>query len=157
MNIPRLPQEAPKVFSDADLKAIEGAIGNVRDRALFYFLLDSGVRAAEVVNVNVGDVDLNSGAVLIRRGKGGKDRVVFVGAKTRKTLVRYLAARGNPPADAPLWVRRDGGRLKREGIRTILRRWGEKTGVKNCTAHTFRRSFATRCLQGGMNFSSCKG
>ena len=57
--------------------------------------------------MNVGDVDLNSGAVLIRRGKGNKDRVVLWAPRRGKTLVRYLAVRGNPPAGVPLWLRRE--------------------------------------------------
>jgi integrase/recombinase XerD len=57
-----------------------------RDRALLLSLLDTGCRASEFVALNVSDVNLHSGAVLVRAGKGGKTRTTFVGAKSRREL-----------------------------------------------------------------------
>jgi len=57
-----------------------------RDWAALLFLLDTGLRASEFCNLNVGDVDIASGAVLVRRGKGSKNRIVFFGTIARKEL-----------------------------------------------------------------------
>jgi integrase/recombinase XerD len=63
-----------------------------RDRAIFLFLLDTGARARELCNMNIKDIDLNTGAVMIRYGKGGKTRMVLIGRKTRRAMVWALSA-----------------------------------------------------------------
>ena len=57
-----------------------------RDHALFLFLLDAGGRAREACNMNIKDVDLKTGAVMVRYGKGGKTRMVFIGRTTRRAI-----------------------------------------------------------------------
>jgi site-specific recombinase XerD len=86
---PMLKVKAPKVVLDPlepisipDVKSLintcqRGDFIEKRDRALFLFLLDRGARAREASNMNIKDVDLNTGAVMIRYGKGGKTRMVF--------------------------------------------------------------------------------
>jgi len=66
-----------------------------RDRAILLCLLDTGYRAAEFLALNVGDLNLSSGAALVRRGKGGKFRTVFLGGKSRRAAARYLRHRGD--------------------------------------------------------------
>ena len=56
-------------------------------------MLDSGCRASEFVALNVGDVNLRSGAVMVRAGKGDKDRVTRIGERSRRALAAYLAER----------------------------------------------------------------
>jgi site-specific recombinase XerD len=62
----------------------------VRNRAMVMMLLDTGLRVSEVANLEVSDVDLKTGAILVKRGKGGKERIVRVGAKARRALWRYM-------------------------------------------------------------------
>lgn len=93
-----------------------------RDKALMLFLLDTGVRRAEMCALNVGDVNLRTGGVVVRLGKGGKSRVVFVGAKTRRTMMAYLRHRPHLADSEPLWVTRNGTRLSPNGLREVLRR-----------------------------------
>lgn len=125
--------------------------GGRRDRAIVLCLLDTGCRASEFVALSVGDVDTAAGAVMVRRGKGGKDRTVYLGVQARKALLRYLATRQAPAPSLPLWVTIRGGRLTREGLRTLLRRLGERAEVEHCHPHTFRRTFALWSLRAGMN------
>src|SRR4029453_18911613 len=61
-----------------------------RDRSLFLFLLDTGARARGACNMNIKDVDLNTGAVMIRYGKGGKTRMVFIGRTNESTIAVFL-------------------------------------------------------------------
>ena len=74
-----------------------------RDKSAILFLCDTGCRASELTGLNVPDYDVSSGAVIIRSGKGGERRTVFVGRKTRRALRRSLR---QWPADADrgLWV-----------------------------------------------------
>src|SRR5690242_3096112 len=67
-----------------------------RDRSLFLLLFGTGARAPEARNMNTKDVDLNIGVVMIRYGKVGKTRMVFVGRTTRKTIRAYLQLPHDP-------------------------------------------------------------
>ena len=78
------------VFSDDDITRLLAACDTHRDRAMVLFLLDTGVRVFEMVALNVESVDMDSGTVSVRMGKGQKDRTVYVSARTLKQLVRYL-------------------------------------------------------------------
>ncbi|MCC7354537.1 MAG: site-specific integrase, partial [Anaerolineae bacterium] len=108
--------------------------------------------ASEFLALDVGDLDVKTGAVRVRQGKGRKDRVTFLGAKARRALLRYIIARGDVLPAAPLWVREDTGeRWDYDAFHYRLRLLGEKAGVKHCTPHTFRRTCALWSLRAGMN------
>ena len=122
-----------------------------RDRAMILFLLDTGTRASEFVGLEVGDVNLTTGAVIIRHGKGGKFRTTFLGTKTRREIGRYLRYR---PDAGPLWLSRNGTRLTQAGLRQALRTRAKASGVAPPGPHAFRRAFALGCLRGGMDVYS---
>jgi site-specific recombinase XerD len=129
---PMLKVKAPKVILDPlepisiqDVRALlntcqRGDLIGERDRALFLFLLDTGARAREACSMNIKDVDLNTGAVMIRYGKGGKTRMVFIGRTTRRATRAYLRLRHDPrPA---LFISKDEKRLTYDGLRQLLER-----------------------------------
>jgi site-specific recombinase XerD len=129
-----------------------GTFTGDRDKALLLALLDSGCRASEFTALDVGDVNLSTGSVIIRKGKGNKSRVTFLGVKVRRELGRYLRARHDEcPA---LWVGRDGQRLTYAGLRQVVRRRAIAAGVPVPSLHSFRRAFALACLRGGMDVYS---
>src|SRR3989304_4747492 len=124
--------KAPKVVLDPlepisieDVRALintcqRGAFIGERDRAIFLSLLDTGARARELCNMNIKEIDLNTGAVMIRYGKGGKTRMVFMGRKTRRAMRAYLRMRHDQsPA---LFVSKDRERLTYDGLRQLLER-----------------------------------
>ena len=81
MNLPLITsEEIPKVLNACKTK---------RDKALVLFLIDSGLRRAEVCNLNWGYIDISSGLARVERGKGGKPRSVVIGIKTRRALLAY--------------------------------------------------------------------
>lgn len=122
-----------------------------RDRAMFYLLADSGVRRQELADLNIGDVDMRNGDVLVRSGKGGKTRITFVSAKTRKALAKYFRHRPGAADSEPLWLTKSGGRLTPAGLRQILRRRAEEAGIPTPGFHDFRRAFAINALRSGMD------
>ena len=122
-----------------------------RDRAILMFLLDSGVRRAEFLALNVGDVNLKTGAVVIRHAKNNKTRVTFIGAKTRKAVHRYLQHRGPLRDSAPLWVTQEGERLTPWGLRGLIRRRALLANVPEPSIHSFRRGFALAALRSGID------
>jgi integrase/recombinase XerD len=129
-----------------------GSFLDYRDKALLVFLLDTGARAREVLQIDIEDIDLVSGATIIHRGKGGKARTVFVGKSSRKTLRTYLKHRyDNNPA---LWVTDETERLEYSGLRGILGRRAKQAGVKAPSLHSFRRAFAINMLRAGVDVFS---
>ncbi|MGA1372755.1 MAG: tyrosine-type recombinase/integrase [Pseudomonadales bacterium] len=122
-----------------------------RDRALLYLLLDTGVRHQEATDLKVADVNLQSGQVLIRQGKGQKARVVFIGLRTKRSLMAYLRHRGTIKDDDSLWVSVTGKSLSKTGLRQIVRRAADRAGIPEPGMHSFRRAFAVNSLRNGMD------
>lgn len=153
VKMPRLEKKVLPALTAEEVHTILRACEYERDKAIVLFLLDSGVRAAELCALNVGDMD-DTGGVTVRQGKGRKDRVTFVGARTRKQVLRYftLECGGKPKPEAPLFTsQRGGGRLAVATLRQLTRRLRAATGVKNCKCHAFRRTMAIQSLRNGMN------
>jgi integrase/recombinase XerD len=122
----------------------------VRDKAILLVLLDTGLRAAELCALTVGDVDLKSGEVRVRRGKGGRGRLAYLGAAARRAVWRSLLERGRPTGEAPLFCGRDGRfPLTPDALLRLLKRLGERAGVADVHPHRFRHTFATEFLRNG--------
>lgn len=152
VRMPKRSKEILPAFSDSDVSKLLAAVkGSSRDTALLLVLLDTGVRAAECVALDVGDVAAD-GTVTVRQGKGGKDRVTFLGAAAHKAMRRYLMSRSSAQPSEPLWLSgTTGERLTQSGLRQVLERIGRASEVENCHAHTFRRTFAIWSLRAGMD------
>ena len=118
-------------------------------------MVDTGLRRTELVNMNWKDVDLKTGVALVRRGKGGKYRSVVIGVKTRRALLAYRS-KINPAEDEALFQTRTGTRLKPDGLRSLLKRLGDKVNLR-ISPHILRRSFATLSLKAGMNLVHLQG
>lgn len=154
---PRLAQEPLEPLPMSDLSAMlatceRRTFTGDRDKALLLALLDSGCRASEFVALDVPDVNLATGAVVIRQGKGGKTRVTFLGAHARRALLRYLRHRAD--AAGPLWTTTGGSRLTYAGLRQVVRRRARAAGVPMPSLHSFRRAFCLAMLRGGADLVS---
>lgn len=90
----------------------------------------------------------------IREGKGSKSRVTFLGAKSRRELLRYLRRREDVAPNAPLWVTVKGTRLTYWGLRQVVRRRAEKAGIDMPSMHSFKRALAILCLRNGVDIYS---
>ena len=152
IRMPKLPKLAMPVFSDADVLRLLAACDTHRDRAMVFFLLDTGVRVSEMVALNVDNVDMESGAVLVEQGKGQKDRIVYVSARTLKQVARYLSERTQVLPASPLWLSlKRKNRLSTSGLMQFTRKLGKRAGVSPCTTHMYRRYWAVKSLKNGMD------
>lgn len=150
--MPKLPKPVLPAFQPSDVARLLDACLAERDRVIVLFLLDTGLRASELLALNGGDIDPHTGAVLVREGKGQKQRTVYVGARTRRELVKFWRTAGHPAATGPAWCSlTTGERLGGSGLRQMLRQLGERAHVEHCHPHTFRRTFALWSLRAGMN------
>jgi site-specific recombinase XerD len=151
ITMPRLDKRILPALTAADINALLGVCRSTRDAAMIMCLLDTGCRATEFVSLNVEDINLDTGAVMIKQGKGRKDRIVYIGLVARRLLIRYLRETGVSDA---LWIARSGERLTRWGLREMLVRLGKAAGVGNCSPHAFRRTCALMSLRNGMDIFS---
>ena len=126
----------------------------LRDKALILLLLDTGLRIHEAHKLTVADAQQET--VLIR-GKGGKQRVVFLSAEVRLAIKRYLKACPHPLTDdSPLWQGVNGA-LTLWGIMEVVEKIGKRAGLpKPLGAHTFRRTFATWSLRSGIDLEQLR-
>lgn len=153
VKMPKLPNRILPAFTTDELNTLIQCCGSERDHAIVLFLLDSGLRASELIALRLKHYDAKSGTVIVIAGKGAKDRTTHIGAKTRKQLKRYfLNERGDMGAEDYIFVSAKGGTpLTLWGLMQIMARLRKRSGIAHCTAHTFRRTFAIQCLRNGMN------
>jgi integrase/recombinase XerC len=152
---PRLPRRLPRTLPRNDLgRALDRLAGgdpaSRRDRALLELAYSSGLRLAELVGMNHGDLDRER-ALLRVRGKGRRERIVPVGREALEALDRYLAAPGrSSEPGAPVFVNARGERLSGRTVqRVVKRRLGEVAVGLGVTPHALRHSFASHLLDGG--------
>lgn len=126
-----------------------------RDRAILILLVDTGLRASELCNLQIRDYNADSGNIDVV-GKGDKERTVFAGMNARKALWRYLASRPQAQPTDPLFASRSGRPLQKDNLRHLVQRVAERTGVKGATLHKFRHTFAINFLRNGGNVIELK-
>lgn len=131
------------------LGVCSGELGK-RDRALILFLLDTGIRRAEVCQLSISSIENNGTVTLTAEGtKTRTARRAFISRQTQKALRAYLATRDDLELDAPLFATKDGGRFTTSGLRQVLRRLCVQAGIPEFGMHCFRRTFALESLRAG--------
>ncbi|MBI1294284.1 tyrosine-type recombinase/integrase [bacterium] len=153
---PKRPKERLEPLTLADFQRLVDScesrtFAGDRDRTLLYLLLDTGLRHLEATQLHVGDVNLQSGQVLVRQGKGQKARVVFIGQRTKRSMMAYLRHRGTTQDEDSLWVSVTNKPLGKSGLRQIVRRAADRAGLPEPGMHAFRRAFAVNSLRNGMD------
>ena len=156
MRPPKLDAKVVPVLSDDELrrlvKACEGkTLRDRRDEALVRLMLETGLRAGEVVALRVEDVDVGGGTLLVRRGKVGGGRLVPFSAQTARALDRYLRLRrGHDLAHEPnLWLGEHASRLGYDGLYRTLRKRARAAGIRRFSPHMLRHTAASRWLAAG--------
>jgi len=155
---PKLPRFIPDPFSEQEIRGLLKACKNLTDRssirmtAMVLFMLDSGVRVGEMLSLKRTDLDLEQGRDKVM-GKGAKERYVYFGKATKRSLWRYISlARPEPAPNVDnLFLTFDGRPLPKRQFAHLLSRLGETAGVAKVHAHRFRRTAAVQFLRNGGN------
>jgi integrase/recombinase XerC len=152
----RAPKSARKLPATLDADQLCGLLDHpdddplmLRDTAMIELFYSSGLRLAELVSVDVGDIDMND-ATLEVTGKGAKTRRVPVGGQAREAIRTWLRVRGNyAGADQPaLFVSQRGNRIHPRTVQQRLQRWALTQGAtRGVHPHLLRHSFASHLLE----------
>ncbi|MEM7131163.1 MAG: tyrosine-type recombinase/integrase [Chloroflexota bacterium] len=120
-----------------------------RDKAIITTLLDTGLRASELTDLKMMDYDKDSGKVIVRKGKGSKFRVVYLGMSARRAIWRYLSNREDRNPTDPLFSTQRGKHIDINSLRATIKRIAARAGVPKANLHRFRHTFAINFLRNG--------
>ncbi|MBU0502114.1 MAG: tyrosine-type recombinase/integrase, partial [Candidatus Margulisbacteria bacterium] len=148
---PKLPKKLPNFLYLDELKKILAAPDKksplgLRDLAILEIIYGTGLRVAEVVRINQGDIDFAEGEIRVL-GKGAKERIVLFGFQAKAALENYLET-GRPKLlsaekTAAIFLNHRGNRLSTRSIERMLVKVSKQAGItKKVTPHTLRHSFA---------------
>jgi integrase/recombinase XerC len=151
---PRLEKRIPSVLEEGQVEQLLDVPGDgeaaARARAVLELLYATGIRCAELVALDTGEIDLEARMVRVL-GKGRKERVVLFGSRAREALRAWLRVRARlrPKTDA-VFVNARGDRLSDRGVRALVSRRVKQVALqRRCSPHTLRHSFATHLLTRG--------
>lgn len=152
LSIHRTAKQSPSVLLDAERKRMLREVGAhkgeaaARDRVMLELLLGTGIRLAELVGLDLGDVDLENKRITIH-AKGGRDETRFLSADLRRLLRRYLRQRHQDASDSPaVFISNRGTRLSPRQVQARFKVWLHWAGIDRpgLSPHSTRHTFGTR-------------
>jgi len=151
------PKQARKLPKTLDVDQLTGLLEagassqlEIRDLAMFELFYSSGLRLSELSALDLSDLDLSDSTLTVRKGKGGKSRILPVGSKAVTALENWLLLRAvkTPAAESALFVSTRGTRLGQRSIELRLEQWCIKKGIaEHMHPHMLRHSFASHLLE----------
>jgi integrase/recombinase XerC len=154
LRAPKAPRRLPSLL-DADQMLgfleikTEGDL-EIRDLAMWELFYSSGLRLSELTGLDLSDLDLESGLLLVRQGKGRKSRQVPIGRYAARALQSWLGVRANFRNDCPtaVFLSGRGGRISPRAVQARMERWRRKLGLQTPVhPHMLRHSFASHLLE----------
>lgn len=158
LQLPRAPRQLPQ--SRMSVQQVEtvinqpdtGALLGIRDRAILEVLYSSGVRRAELMHLKLHEVDCERGTLMIRQGKGARDRFIPLGARACAWVRRYLLE-VRPELlgqDSEVLLLTDYGEpFDKNRLSALVRGYMRQAGIEHGSCHAFRHAMATHMLEGG--------
>ena len=160
IELPRLEKRLPKaVLSEAEAERVLNQTNTeepsgIRDRAMLETLYSTGIRRLELIHLHIGDVDSERGTLLVRQGKGKKDRIIPIGERAILWIEKYLAEVRPELAcgrdEGILFLSRYGQALGKNSLTAQIRNYVDKANIgKRGSCHLFRHTMATLMLENG--------
>lgn len=157
LDAPKTGRKLPEVLTEAETQILLSEPDKdrdrfySRDRAILELLYASGLRASEICDLRIGNINYLKGSVRVR-GKGSKERVVPVGKKARDCIKRYVEDGRLNSREPFLFLSRSGRRMNRDAIWTIVKKYAHRCSIrKSISPHTLRHSFATHLIEHNAN------
>jgi integrase/recombinase XerD len=150
-------QQKPAIAMDAFSTILDACKGEnqARDRAILLFLIDTGIRRAELARLKLSALQPGGMVQLEADGtKTGEPRKVFLVRETQRALKAYLKHRGNLQAGAPIFATEEGEPFTASGLRQVIRRACDRAGIPEQGMHKFRRGFALESKRAGADLVS---
>jgi len=165
---PKPEKRAINPLSKADLQALLDACNSysyerdgktitaprvtaLRDKAIILLLVDTGLRVSELCRARIGDLDIRNHRLKVL-GKGSKERILRMDARTTQAIWTYLTTRPEAKEDDPLFSNYNSNRrMKRRSVLALTKRLGDAANVSGCNPHRFRHTFAVAFLRNGGN------
>jgi integrase/recombinase XerD len=158
ISMPKIGRPLPQSLSEAEVEALldapdtAGALGH-RDRTMLEVLYATGLRVSELVNLRLGQVNLNQGVIRVT-GKGDRERLIPLGEESLEWLQTFIAG---PREEILLdkqtdyvFPTRRGDRMTRQAFWHIIKRYTQSAGISQALSpHTLRHAFATHLLNHG--------
>ena len=142
------PKMIKKPFSEIEIERLRENCLDSREQAIIETLLSTGCRAAELISIDVENIDFINKEITVV-GKGNKERVVYLNAKSVFELNKYI--KEYQIEHGPLFIsKQKRKRLGSTGLQTIIKNLGKRAKVTGCHPHRFRRTMATLALNRGM-------
>lgn len=144
----RLPNPLPQHLQDIDVTRFLEVVTKPRDVAIFMIMLRCGLRVEEVAGLTLHDIDYNRSQIMVRSGKGNKDRVVYISHDAASALAKYLRKRPVTREKGVFLVEKGTYRGKPISVRGIQKRveyYSQKSGIK-VSCHQLRHTMATQLL-----------
>ena len=144
-------RKIPEILTAAEQKALLAQPNpryptGERNQVMLRLMLDTGLRLSEAIHLQWRHIDLNSGKVMVREGKGKKDRTLWTGEENLEQLKRWRERQTSvvgQPCE-PIFTTLKGGKLDPRYIQRMVKRYAVKAGIqKDIHPHTLRHSFAT--------------
>ncbi|MBU7006051.1 site-specific tyrosine recombinase/integron integrase [Phosphitispora fastidiosa] len=161
INLNKLPchrkqRKFPDILTRKEVSALFDACDNLRDKCMLMTMYSAGLRISEVANLKVSDIDSQKMQLLIRDGKGGKDRFAILSQACLDVLREYW--KQYRPTEWLFYSRnRTGTHITRRAIQNVFHKYKDLAGItKNVTSHTLRHSFATHLLENGVSIFHIK-
>ncbi|NFM56634.1 transposase [Clostridium botulinum] len=117
----------------------------LRNYAIVTIMAYAGLRISEVLNLKINDIDLTSKELIVKEGKGNKERIVYINSKIIESIKEYLKVRKEDNTDY-LFISNKGGKLDRTVINKVFKKYSDKI-----TPHTLRHFYCSNALEAGFS------
>jgi len=147
----RLPKPLPRYLKDSEVTTFFNTITKQRDLAIFLLMLRCGLRVEETANLTLDAIDYNRNQIMVRCGKGGKDRVVYLSNDAAEVLAAYLRIRPFSKEVRVFLVEKGiykGKPISVRGIQKRVEYYSQKSGI-SVSCHRLRHTMATNLLNAG--------